>query len=67
MQVMPCLFRASVVIIILPLNAISAEQKAKIKNLGYTPSLCVRRDDIRSAVKAYPYRHAYSTIPRAIS
>jgi len=30
---MPCLLRASVVIIILPLNIIGAEQKVKIKEL----------------------------------
>ena len=30
---MPCLLRASVVIIILPLNTIGAEQKVKIKEL----------------------------------
>jgi len=33
---MPCLLWASVVIIILPLNAINAEQKAKIKELSRT-------------------------------
>ena len=36
MQAMPCLYRASVVIIILPLNAIGAEQKAKIEELPGT-------------------------------
>src|ERR1700722_15351240 len=33
MQAMPCLLRALVVIIILPLNIISIEQKVKIKEL----------------------------------
>ena len=36
MQVMPCLLRGSVVLIILPLNAIGAEQKAKIAELPGT-------------------------------
>ena len=33
MQVIPCLLRGLVVIIILPLNAIGAKQKAKIEDL----------------------------------
>jgi len=36
MQAMPCLVRASVVIIILPLNAIGVEQKVKIEELSRT-------------------------------
>jgi len=35
-QAMPCLLQALVVIIILPLNAIGAEQKVKIKELPRT-------------------------------
>ncbi|OCK88050.1 P-loop containing nucleoside triphosphate hydrolase protein, partial [Cenococcum geophilum 1.58] len=46
MQAMPCLLRASVVIIILPLNAIGAEQKAKIEELPGTRPVHVYAETI---------------------
>ena len=46
MQAMPCLLRASVVIIILPLNAIGAEQKAKIEELPGTRPVHVCKETI---------------------
>ena len=62
MQVMPCLLRGSVVLIILPLNAIGAEQVARIEALPGTQPVHVCRETISARMVADIRRGVYTHI-----
>ena len=62
MQVMSCLLRGSVVLIILPLNAIGAEQTARIEDLEGTRSVFVSCEMISTAMLVNIHRGVYTHI-----
>ena len=62
MQMMPCLLHDSVVLIILPLNAIGAEQTARIEDLEGTQPVFVSHETISAAMLVNICRDVYTHI-----
>src|SRR5947207_7782043 len=62
MQMMFCLLYDSIVLIILSLNAIEAEQTVKIENLENTQSVFIFHEMISAAILINIYRNVYTHI-----
>src|SRR6266513_1456337 len=62
MQMMSCLLHDSVVLIILPLNAIETEQTARIEDLEDTQSVFVSCEMISTAMLVNIHRSVYTHI-----